>query len=82
MFHHVFIYMGELHFDNDATSNIDYVLTEHGGLLHILPLPVHLILRTIRGDHYETFLFFEYLGPLLHGKKLWGGGGGWWPKGF
>ena len=27
-----------LHFDNDATSKIDDVLTEHGGLLHVLPL--------------------------------------------
>ena len=30
------------HFDNDATSKIDDVLTEHGGLLHVLPLAVHL----------------------------------------
>ena len=28
--------------DNDATSKIDDVLTEHGGLLHVLPLTVHL----------------------------------------
>ena len=26
------------HFDNDSTSNIDDIPTEHGGLLHVLPL--------------------------------------------
>ena len=30
------------HFDNCTTSQIDDVLTEHGGLLHVLPLAVHL----------------------------------------
>ena len=30
------------HFDNDATSKIDDVLTEHGGLLHVLTLAVNL----------------------------------------
>ena len=30
------------HFDNGATSKIDDVFTEHGGLLHVLPLIVHL----------------------------------------
>ena len=29
--------------NSDATSKIDDVLTEHGGLLHVLPLAVHLI---------------------------------------
>ena len=44
--------MGDLHlvlparnlsnlFDNDATSKIDDVLTELGGLLHVLPIAVH-----------------------------------------
>ena len=28
--------------DNGATSKIDDVLIEHGGLLHVLPLIVHL----------------------------------------
>ena len=28
--------------DNDATSKIDDVLTEHGGLLYVLPRAVHL----------------------------------------
>ena len=31
-----------LDFDNGATSKIDDVLTEHGGLLHVLPLAVNL----------------------------------------
>ena len=30
------------HFDNDATNKIDDDLTEHGGLLHVLPLAIHL----------------------------------------
>ena len=57
LFHHVPIYMGDLnlvlsalnlfaleagHFDNGATSKIDYVLTKHGGIIHVLPLAVHL----------------------------------------
>ena len=58
LFHHVLFNMGDLHafgpsctefvypecwhFDNDATNKIDIVLTEHGELLHVLPLAVHL----------------------------------------
>ena len=57
LFYNVFFIMGDLHFDlpalnmstlnagnlmNDVTSKIDDVLTEHGGLLHVLPLAVHL----------------------------------------
>ena len=30
------------HFDNGASSKIDDVLAEDGGLLHFLPLAVHL----------------------------------------
>ena len=30
------------HFDNGALSKIDDVLAEDGGLLHVLPLAVHL----------------------------------------
>ena len=37
-----FVYPECWHFDNDATSKIDDVLTEHGGLLHVLPLAVQL----------------------------------------
>ena len=31
------------HFENGASSEIDDVLAEDGGLLHVLPLAVHLI---------------------------------------
>ena len=37
-----FVYPGCWHFDNGATSKIEDVLTEHGGLLHVLPFAVHL----------------------------------------
>ena len=37
-----FVYPECWHFDNDAKSEIDDVLTEHGGLLHDLPLAVHV----------------------------------------
>ena len=37
-----FVYHGCWHFDNDVISKIDDDLTEHGGLLHVLPLAVHL----------------------------------------
>ena len=33
---------GGWHFVNGATSKIDDVLIEDGGLLHVLPLAVHL----------------------------------------
>ena len=33
---------GGWHFDNGASSKIDDVLAEVGGLLHVLPLAVHL----------------------------------------
>ena len=33
---------GGCHFDNGALSKIDDVLAEDGGLLHVLPLAVHL----------------------------------------
>ena len=49
------------HFDNDATSKITDVLTEHGGLLLALPLTVHLKLFYGQvGDHCETFLLFGF----------------------
>ena len=38
-----FVYPECWNFDNDETSKIDDVLTEYGGLLHVLPLAVHLI---------------------------------------
>ena len=52
-----FVYLGCWHFDNSATSKIDDVLTEHGGLPHILPLAVHLRFLS-RGDHSKMFLLF------------------------
>ena len=33
---------GGWHFDNGASSKVDDVLTEVGGLLHVLPLAVQL----------------------------------------
>ena len=47
---------------NDATSKINDVLTEHGGLLHVLPLTVHLrfFCWTSSGNHSEPFLLFEF----------------------
>ena len=36
-------YSGYWHFDNGAKSKIDDALTEHGGLLHVLPLAVHRV---------------------------------------
>ena len=37
-----FVYTECWHFDNDGTCKIDDVLTEHGGLLYVLPLANHL----------------------------------------
>ena len=37
-----FVYLGYWPFDNGATRKIDDVLIEHGGLLHVLLLAVHL----------------------------------------
>ena len=39
----VFVYPECWHFGNGASSKIDDVLAEDGGLLHVLPLAVHLI---------------------------------------
>ena len=64
---------------NDATSKIDNVLAEHGGLLHVLPLAVHLrfFCWTSRGDHSEPFLLFEFFSgtpPSCLKVIGWGGG--------
>ena len=58
-----------LHFENGASSKIDDVLAEDGGLLHVLPLAVHLNFfdRQVGGtilDHSYFLNFF--VGPLLH----------------
>ena len=58
LLHHVLVHMGDMHinspsfsefvyhgcwlFDNGAKSEFDDVLLEQGGLLHVLPLAVHL----------------------------------------
>ena len=45
------------HFDNDATSKIDDVLTEYVGLLHVLPLAVHLNFdRQVRGGDHDILV--------------------------
>ena len=38
---------GGWHFDNCSTRKIDDVLLKQGGLLHVLPLPVHLTIRIL-----------------------------------
>ena len=58
-----------LEFDNSAKSKIDDVLSEHGGLLHVLPLAVHL--RFFAGQVVGTILKCSYslsfvVGALLH----------------
>ena len=50
-------FVSALHFDIGASSKIDDVLTEDGGLLHVVPLAVHL-------DHSYFMNFI--VGPLLH----------------
>ena len=63
------VYCVLIHFNNDASSKIDDVLTEDGGLLHVLPLAVHLnffngqVEWTIL-DH--SFFLNFFVGPLLH----------------
>ena len=50
------------HFENGASIKIDDVLAEDGGLLHVLPLAVHLnffLGRTSWVDHSGPFLLSE-----------------------
>ena len=47
------VYLGYWHFDNGATSKVDDVLLDHGGLPHVLPLAVQL-----------EFLVDKYGGPF------------------
>ena len=59
-----------LDFDNGATSKIDDVLSEDGGLLHVLPLAVHLNFF-LDGQVGGNILNLSYslsfcVGPLLH----------------
>ena len=51
-----------LDFDNGATSKFDDVLSKHGGLLHVLPLAVHL----------NSFFDGQVGGNIL--RVGWGGG--------
>ena len=56
------VWWGDWHFDNIASSEIDDLLAEVGGLLHVLPLAVTLNFffgLTSRVDHSETFLLSE-----------------------
>ena len=64
------LYVSPWTFENGASSKIDDVLTEDGGLLHVLPLAVHLkfffdgqVGLTILDHSY--FLNF-IVGHLLH----------------
>ena len=60
--------LGCWHFDKGATNKFDDVLTEHGGLPHVLPLAVYLgfILWTTGGDQSKMFSLSFVVGPLLH----------------
>ena len=63
-------WIGPRGFDNGASSNIDDVLNEDGGLLHVLPLAVllkHFFDRQVglTGLDHSYFLNF-FVGPLLH----------------
>ena len=82
-----FVYPECWHFDNDAKSKIDDGLTEHGGLLHVLPLAVHLNFvhlfdGQLGGNILSKFYSFGFVvGPLLHacGWVCWVYG---WSTGF
>ena len=50
------LYSGCCHFDNGATSKNDDVLTEHGGLLFVLLIAVHLIFSCEAQLNKYTFL--------------------------
>ena len=81
-----FVYPECWHFDNGASSKIDYVLAEDRGLLHVLPLTVHLHFLTDKlGGPLRNFLTFRVLlwDPSFMLKSCGvGGGGGGWPTGF
>ena len=65
-----FVCPGCWHFDNGATCKIDDVLTEHGGLPHVLPFAVQVEFF-FGGQVHRTILRCSYslsfvVGPLLH----------------
>ena len=57
-------------FDNGASIKIGDVLAEYGGLLHVLPLSVHLKFffdRQLGGTILKLSYFLNFfVGPLLH----------------
>ena len=56
MFHLV---LPALHFDNGSRCKIDKVLIEHGGLTHVLVLPLAVFFWwTSRVEHSKMFLLF------------------------
>ena len=59
-----------LDFDNGATSKIDDVLSVYGGVLHVLPLAVHLKFffdGQVGGNILIKFYSLGFVvGPLLH----------------
>ena len=62
-----FVYPGCWHFDNGATSKIDDVLFEDGGLPHVLPLAVHLEFFSVEGTILRCSYSLSFVvGPLLH----------------
>ena len=68
------------HFYNGASSKIDYVLAEDGGLLHVFPLAVHLNFfgRQVGWTILKPFYFLVFLSdPSFMLKSC-----GWWPTGF
>ena len=56
--------------DNGASSKIDDVLAEDGGLLHVLPLTVHMNFffdGQVGGTILKLSYFLKsFVGPLLH----------------
>ena len=80
--------MGDLHlvlparnlsnlFDKDATSKIDDVLTDHGGLLHVLPFDVHLrflFAGQVKGTILNLSYSFTFIVLKSYGVGWWGGG--------
>ena len=63
-----FVYPRCWYFDNGATRKNDDVLTEHGGLLCVLPLAVHLNFDgQVGGTILSKFYSLGFVvGPLLH----------------
>ena len=62
-----FVFPGCWHFDNDTASKIDDVFTEHGGLLHVLPLAVHLKFFLLDKGWWGGVVAHEILVSVLRG---------------